>query len=121
MIELSDLSMDLQERNITLPWAHALIYEAIRVFHSMVDYPGIKYKEVKCIIDKICTDRKHEDFLMQDNRKCDDVILYGKLMRCLAVNLEKRLVTIRVTENDLSKLINSVTVLNPSNWPKEFI
>ena len=45
--ELSGLSEDLQDRNITLPRAHGLIYRAIRVLHSMVDYPGIKYKEAK--------------------------------------------------------------------------
>ena len=29
------------------------------------------------------------------------------------------MVAFRGTENDLSRLINSITVLNPSNWPKE--
>ena len=117
--ELSSLSLDLQERKITLPMAHALIYRAIRVFHSMVDYPGTKYKEVKCVVDKVGTDRKFKDVLIQDNRKCDVVIPYGQLMRSLAANLEKRLVTFRDTENELPKLINSITVLKPSSWPKE--
>ena len=58
------------------------------MFHSMVDYPGI---EVKCIIDKIGTDRKFKDILIQDNRKCDVIIPHGQLMRSLAANLEKHL------------------------------
>ena len=117
--ELSSLSLDLQERKITLPRAHALIFRAIRVFNSMVDYPGIKYKEIKCLVDKVGTERKFKGVLIQDNRKRDVVIPYGQLMRSLAANLEKRLVAFRGTENDLSRLINSITVLNPSNWPKE--
>ena len=43
--ELSSLSLDLQERKITLPRAHALIFRAIRVFNSMVDYPGINTRK----------------------------------------------------------------------------
>jgi len=88
--ELSGLSLDLQDRKIALPRAHALIYRAIRVFHSMVDYPGIKYKEVKCVLDKVGRDRKFKDVLIKDNRKSDVVIPYGQLMRSLAANLEKR-------------------------------
>ena len=61
------------------------------------------------------TERKFKGVLIQDNRKCDVVIPYGQLMRSLAANLEKRLVAFRGTENDLSRLINSITVLNPSN------
>ena len=53
----------------------------------MVDYPGIKYKEVKCVGDKVGTDRKFKSILIQDNRKCDAVIPYGQLMRSLAANL----------------------------------
>ena len=45
--ELSGLSEDLQGRDITLTRAHCLIYRTIRVFHSMVDHPGIKY--TKCL------------------------------------------------------------------------
>ena len=104
--ELSSLSQDLQDRKITLPRAHALIY---RAFHSMVDTPGIKYKEIKYVVDKVGTDRKFKGVLIQDNRKCDVVIPYGQLMRSLAANLEKRQVTFRDTENDLSKLKSSIT------------
>jgi len=84
----------------------------------MVDYPGIKYKEVKCLVDKVDTKRMFKGVLIQDNRICD-VILHSQLMRSLAANLERRLVAFRDTENDLFKLINSISVLNPSNWPKE--
>ncbi|XP_065891820.1 E3 SUMO-protein ligase KIAA1586-like [Dysidea avara] len=117
--ELSNLSEDLQERKITLPRAQALIYRAIRVFHSMVDYPGVKYKEAKSAVEKVGEDRKFKGVLLQDNRKCDVVIHYGQFMRSLAANLEERLVAFRDTEKELPKLLNCITVLNPSNWPKE--
>ena len=65
--ELSSLSLNLQERQITLARAHTLIFRAIRVFHSMVDYPGIKYKEVKCLVDKVDTERMFKGVLIQDN------------------------------------------------------
>ena len=116
--ELSGLSEDLQDRNITLPRAHSLIYRAIRVFHSMVEYPGIKFKEAKSAVDKI-DERKFKDVTIQDSRKCDIEIPHGQFMRSLAANLEKRLAAFRNKENELSKLISSIDVLDPSNWPKE--
>jgi len=93
---LEELSLDLQDGKITLPRAHALIYRAIRVFHSMVDYPGIKYKEVKCVLDKVGSDRKFKDVPIKDNRKSGVVIPYGQLMRSLAANLEKHLVKLGI-------------------------
>jgi len=65
--ELSNLSLDLREWQIALARAHALIFRAIRVFHTMVDYPGIKYKEIKCLVDKVDTERMFKGVLIQDN------------------------------------------------------
>jgi len=48
------------------------------LFHSMVDHLGIKYKEVKYVLDKVGRNRKFKDVLIKDNRKID-VIPYGQL------------------------------------------
>ena len=114
--ELCGLSEDLQDRDITLPRAHSLIYRTIRVFHSMVDHPGMKYKEVKNGVEK---EKKIRNVNLQPSRRSDVFIPHGQFVRSLVDNLQKRLVVLRNGENDLSRLIKSIDSLNPSNWPED--
>ena len=51
--ELASLSKDLQEGNVMLPRAHTLVRRQIFVFFSMVDYPGIHYKEAKSAVKEV--------------------------------------------------------------------
>lgn len=114
--ELACLSEDLQDRDITLPRTHSLIYRTIQVFHYMVDYPGIKYKEVKNAVEK---DKKFKSVSIKENRKSDVVIPHGQFVRSLAANLQNRLVVFGDKETDISKLISSLDSLDPSKWPQD--
>ena len=93
------LSDDLQDRDISLQRAHSLIYRTIRVFHSMVDHPGIKYKEVKNAVEK---EKRFQNVHLQESRKSDVLIPHGQFVRSLADNLKSRLVAFGECETDLS-------------------
>ena len=76
--ELASLSKDLQERNIMLPRAHTL---------SMIDYPGMHYREAKSAIeggkDVPVPVNKFKGVVVTNNRKSDVQIQYGQFMRSL--------------------------------------
>ena len=54
---------------------------------------------------------------IQNNRKSDVVIPHGQFVRSLAANLQNRLVEFGNKETDLSRLISSIDLLDPSKWP----
>ena len=89
--ELASLSKDLQERNVMLPRAHNLVQRQIRVFTSMVDHPGVYYKEAEAAV---LVEKKFKGVPL-NSRKCDVVIHHGQFMRSLATNLEKRLMAFK--------------------------
>lgn len=115
--ELACLSKDLQERNISLLRAHNLVKRQVRVFSSMVDYPGLRYKEAKAAIEEGTVVKKFRNVALTDNRKC--VIHHGQLMRSLAANLEKRLMMFNSKNGSTDNLLSAMEVLDPSTWPPE--
>ena len=84
--ELASLSKDLQERNnIMLPRAHTLVERQIRVFISMIDLPGIHFKEAKAAVDEGIIEKKFRGVVLNNSRKCDVLIHHG---RSLVINVD---------------------------------
>lgn len=109
--ELASLSKDLQERNLMLPRAHTLVQRQIRVFLSMVDYPGIHYKEAKSAVEGNSeAENKFKGVVVTDSRKSDVQIRYEQFMRSLATNLEKRLMS---CNQNTEALLSAINVLDP--------
>ena len=106
--ELASLSKDLQERNLMLPRAHTLVQRQLRVFLSMVDYPGIHYKEAKSAVEggNSEAENKFKGVVVTDSRKSDVQIRYEQFMRSLATNLEKRLISCNQNTEALLSAIN---------------
>ena len=100
--ELASLSKDLQERNLMLPRAHTLVQRQIRVFLSMVDYPGIQ--------------NKFKGVVVTDSRKSDVQIRYEQFMQSLAANLEKRLMS---CNKNNEALLSATNALDPLQWPRD--
>lgn len=116
--ELASLSKDLQERNLVITRAHNLVQRQIRVFLSMIKYPGTHYKEAKAAVegkDKE-TDCKFKGVVVTDSRKSDVQIRYEQFMRSLATNLERRLMS---SNHNTEKLLKAINVLDPSQWPDD--
>ena len=116
--ELASLSKDLQERNLMLPRAHTLVQRQIRVFLSMVDYPGIHYKEAKYAVEGVNNEaeNKFKGVVVTDRRKSDVQIRYEQFMRNLAANLEKRLMS---CNKNTEALLSAINVLDPLQWPRD--
>ena len=109
--QLASLSKDLQERNLMLPRAHTLVQRQIRVFLSMVDYPGIHYKEAKSAVEGNSeAENKFKGVVVTDSRKSDVQIRYEQFMRSLATNLEKRLMS---CNQNTEALLSAINVLDP--------
>ena len=104
-----------------LPRAHTLVKRQIRVFLSMIDYPGMHYREAKSAIeggkDVPVPVNKFKGVVVTNNRKSDAQIQYGQFMRSLATNLEKRLMTCK--DQNTEKLLRAIKIIDPSQWPSD--
>jgi len=119
--ELADLSLQLQERSLSLPAANRAIERTIRIFDSMANICGPKtqeavdagihfiFKDVQLVTNKSIPKIKHGQFFMS-----------------LANNLRTRLFTTQAThvsknkndfKNEFDELLKDLDVLNYNNWP----
>ncbi len=67
--ELASFSKNLQERNLSLPLAHNLVKRQARVFVSMIDHPGLCYKEAKAAIEGDLIEKKFRGVTLNNSRK----------------------------------------------------
>ena len=104
--ELSQLSLELQQRKMTLPRSQMLIQRTIRVLQSFKEHPGEKVAEA-------C--KAKEEFLLQgvtlrSNQKLK-AINAAQFLQSLVNNMNQRLST--DTESD-SQLLNDINIMDPT-------
>lgn len=109
--ELSELSLDLQERNIDLYTAHNKIQSTVEVFEQRKTTPGPAYRQAleaaKCL--KFCGTDLHNT-----EKVTDPAISPYNFYESLKNAIARRL----LSPDDL-KLSKFATVLDPKKWPSE--
>jgi hypothetical protein len=125
LVELSELSLDLQRRSITVVVAHRSIVRQLTVFEAMCSKSGKHLAEVE-EASLVNNPTAFEGVILQSGRKCDVLIRREQFFRSLANNLRNRLLTSQsshVSSKDRSDAVNYQTLLNkikllyPDNWP----
>lgn len=124
LTELSDLSLQLQKRSITLPDADNSIRRTIKVFESMFSFPGEFSEETT----KVAQNMKFKNIDLQCNAKVV-AINNDQFFRSLVDNMRNRLVyninrasNERLTstcDNKMVNMIEDLKVLDKKNWPSE--
>uniref|UniRef100_H3A963 Uncharacterized protein n=1 Tax=Latimeria chalumnae TaxID=7897 RepID=H3A963_LATCH len=109
--ELSDLSKQLQRKDITLPEAHMSMSRQIRVFASMADTAGPFAVETEWAIQNM----SFRDTKLHRGR-CIKIDA-GRFFRSLANNMESRLMTTRASNTSASNYDDSMKYLDPKTWP----
>ena len=126
LTELSDLSRQLQRRDMTFERAHRLIDRQIRVIESMADNPGPMLMEA----DEAVRNNSFMGVTLGTNTKVDVELRQGQFFRSLSENLRKRMFTTtnshtghtsskQEQDNALlyNQLVKSTAVLNVESWP----
>lgn len=124
LTELSELSLEVQRRSITIPVAHRAICRQVAVFEAMCGKPGLRLQEA----DDAVKVSLFKGVILHAGSKCDVLINRGQFYRSLSENMKNRLLTIQSTHvsatgnNDAvhyQTLIDQVKVLYAENWPDE--
>ena len=124
LTELSDLSWQLQKRDMTFARAHRLIDRHIRVIESMADSPGPMLMEA----DEVIQSNSFMGVTLGANTKVDTELRQGQFFRSLSKNLRKRMFTTSNSHTSskqaqdshallYNKLVKSTEVLHFENWP----
>lgn len=132
--ELSELSLALQRRTITIPEAHREICRQIKVFEAMSSTPGEHYNEASLAVSA----KIFRNVPLHVGTKTDVVIHHAQFFVSLCTNLKKRLLAFqssnvptfsktKSTQSQVCSLgdsgynlfIDEVKVLYPINWPDE--
>jgi len=123
--ELSDLSCQLQNRDLSLASAHTVIERTIRVIDSMVETPGPKLKEVNLVSQEMSFKGVKLIF-----HKSVQKINYSQFFRSLSNNLKSRLFTTQSSnssnnasskfQEEYDQLLSDLDIFVPKNWPDNF-
>jgi hypothetical protein len=125
LFEVSNLSLSLQERSISLIEADKMIKSTIKRINSFIANPGTKLMEAM----EAAKNNKFNDYDLTENLK-HVKIDKKKFIEALAESLEKRCFTNLSNKNqtkehekknakDYAELIESLKILNKSNWNQE--
>jgi len=123
LIELSDLSIQLQKRDMTLPAAHKCVQRTIRVLESMASIPGPKSQEVI----SACENKEFKNIQIYSQTSVIKVQM-GQFFTSLSNNMKQRLMTTQASnvssrevnneyQVNFKNLIEDLEVLSPENWP----
>ncbi|KAF5281765.1 hypothetical protein FQR65_LT14560 [Abscondita terminalis] len=107
--ELSELSLDLQKKDIDLYTAHVKIECLIDVFERRGEIPGPYYEKA---LEAAKTLKFQGIELHKKNRASDPPISPASFYQHLKTSIESRL----LSEEDV-KLVKCTEVLNPKKWP----
>jgi hypothetical protein len=123
--ELSDLSLQLQKRDLGLAAAHTLIERTIRILDSMIETYGPKFTEVNVAHDEMVFKG-----VQLKVHKCVQKINSRQFFRSLSNNLKNRLLTTqsshvsntssKLFKEEYDQLLSDLNVLTPNNWPDNF-
>lgn len=122
--ELADLSLQLQNRNLSLSNANSCIERAVRVFDSMSENYGPKTEEVI----EACTQLIFKDVVLTKNQSVPK-INPEQFFRSLANNMRSRLFTFQAShsatagnifKDEYDELLKDLTVLDMQNWPDKY-
>jgi len=126
LTELSDLSLLLQDRCLSLSEANGCIDRTIRIFDSMAENHGPKFKEVNDAFAK--SDIEFKNVKLATNKSIPKIIP-SQFFRSLANNLRSRLFTTQVSHvssvNDnkfkekYTQLLKDLDYLDAKNWPDD--
>lgn len=123
LIELSDLSIQLQKRDMTLPAAYKSVQRTIRVLESMASIPGPKSQEVI----SACENKEFKNIQIYSKTSVIKVQM-GQFFTSLSNNIKQRLMTTQASnvssrevnneyQVNFKNLIEDLEVLSPENWP----
>lgn len=130
LVELSDLSLLLQRRKMTIPKADKRIQRTIRVMESLINSPGQYTEEAVCAAER----KSFKDVKLQNNLKIC-VINQGQFYRSLAENLRQRLIINPIPASHLAssektsgtqkgirlkseELLNDLKIVSSKTWDK---
>ncbi|KAJ4921106.1 hypothetical protein JOQ06_022696, partial [Pogonophryne albipinna] len=107
LTELSDLSRQLQKREMTLPTADRLLTREIRVFESMVTMPGPHMTTVHTAL----AEKSFKGVALREN---------GRLVQIHAGQFfSTREIPLHGREARDNQLIQDMKVIHPGSWPEE--
>lgn len=123
--ELSDLSLQLQNRDLSLASAHTIIERTIRVIDSMVETQGPKLKEVN-----LASQEMSFKGVKLTSHKSVQRINSSQFFRSLSNNLKSRLFTTQSSnssnnvpskfQEEYDQLLSDLDIFAPKNWPDNF-
>ena len=123
--ELSELSLELQKRTLTINEAHRAILRQIKVFEEMIDKDGTYVSTAKQAVK----DGSFKGVPLRAAGKNEPVINSNQLFRSLAENMKQRLLVCQsshtsrapssasVSATEYNILVDCVKVLYPAYWP----
>lgn len=124
--EISDLSLLLQKRNVSILTAHKYINQTIKIIEHQKDHPGKYTVEAQNAVE---LGQFHEVDLSE--KKAVKLINRAQMLQCLVDSLRVRMLTIRSHrgESDVRadegaveyrKLIEDLSIIDPLNWPLNY-
>ncbi|KAJ4929733.1 hypothetical protein JOQ06_018755, partial [Pogonophryne albipinna] len=126
LTELSDLSRQLQKREMTLPTADRLLTREIRVFESMVTMPGPHMTTVHTAL----AEKSFKGVALRENGRLVQIHA-GQFFRSMVENLRHRMTSTtssHVSTREIplhgreardNQLIQDMKVIHPGSWPEE--
>ena len=125
LVELADVSLQLQRREMTFPAAHNLISRQIRVFSSMANG---QYGPHTCEAMKAVKEANFQGVILHQGRKCDVAVQPGQFFLSLSNNLKARMFTLRPirredaamdSEREYEMFLDTIKCLYPENWTSD--
>lgn len=126
LAELADLSLLLQDRCLSMSEANGSIDRTIRIFDSMAENHGPKFKEVNDVCAKAEPLFKN---VKLSNNKAIPKIISSQFFRSLANNLRSRLFTTQAShvssvndnqfKENYTQLLKDLDYLDMKNWPDD--
>ena len=114
--ELSEFSLSLQDRNMTLPKAVATLSRQVRVLKSMAEQTGPAAEVAQTAMGL----KLFKGVPLTNNLRHSREINHQHFFHALAAKIESRLGSLpgkQRSKEEYQSFLNNVKVLQPSNWP----
>ena len=114
--ELSEFSLSLQDRNMTLPKAVATLSRQVRVLKSMAEQPGPAAEVAQTAMGL----KLFKGVPLTNNLRHSREINHQHFFHALAAKIESRMGSLpgkQRSKEVYQSFLNNVKVLQPSNWP----
>lgn len=114
--ELSEFSISLQDRNMTLPKSEVSLTRQVRVLKSMAEQPGPRAEEAQTAGDLML----FKGVALTNNSRHSREINHQQFFHALAASIETRMGCLpgkQRSKEEYQSFLNNIRVLQPSSWP----